>query len=100
MKVKISKFTVAVSLVLVILIATICAVGLVWSDIQKLKAVLDNLYWIEEHTHSVPAGMMIEWVEAKLLLRQSVLALLTLLIVTCVLVLLMCLYYLKRRVKT
>ncbi len=58
---------------LVVIIASVCAIGLVWSDIQQRKADLDNLYWIEEHTHSVPAGTLIKLAEADLRKRQMVL---------------------------
>ena len=67
------KFKIFLAMMLVVIIASVCAIGLVWSDIQQRKAILDNLYWIEEHEHAVPAGTLIKLAEADLRKRQMVL---------------------------
>ena len=77
------RFKILIAVMLVAIIALVCAIGLVWSDIQKLKAVLDNLYWIRKTTHSGGVRIAIEWVEARLQQKQTVLT--SLIVVTTVL---------------
>ena len=66
------KFKILLAMMLVTIIALVCAIGLVWSDIQKLNAVLDNLYWTAENTHSGVVWSMIELAEARLQQKQAV----------------------------
>lgn len=69
------------------------AIGLVWSDIQQKKADLDHLYWVEEHTHSVPAGMLIKLAEAELRQKQTVLTSLIVTIALVIIVLIVGVWY-------
>lgn len=74
---KMSKSRIAV---LVLIVAMICAIGVVCFDIMKIKAELDDLYWIAENTHSFTAGVFIE--RAELLLNQKLILLTALVVVT------------------
>ena len=72
------RFKIAfVILMVVTIIALICAIGLVWGDIQKLNAELDRLHWIEENTHSGGVRIAIEVAEAKLHEQLTILAVLS-----------------------
>ena len=82
-----------VIMMLVTIIALVCAVGLVWIDIQQKKADLDHLYWVEEHTHSGPTGMLIKWAEAELRKRQTVLTSLIVTIALVIIVLIVGVWY-------
>ena len=94
------RFKILIAVMLVAIIITlVCAVGLVWSDIQKLKADLNHLYWVEEHAYSFPEGL-IEIAEARLQQKQTVLT--SLIVVTTLIILasiIVCIRILKR-VKT
>jgi hypothetical protein len=67
---KVSKFRLVV---LVLICALICTITVVCIDIWKIKADLDNLYWIAENTHSGMVWLFIERIESLLYQRLMLL---------------------------
>ena len=95
MKKRLRKAVLLAALTLVLVVPMVSAIGVVWIDIWKTKAELDNLYWIAENTHSGMVGFVIEEVESMLHQRVTLLAGLTFLTVSTILV--MSLLILKHR---
>ena len=58
---------------LVLIGVLICGIIIVIFDISRIKAVLDQLYWVAENTHSGMVGIMIEYAESQLYQRQTIL---------------------------
>ena len=94
---RLTKFKVAVSVLVVALVVLVCKIGYTWYEIEAINRKLDNLYWIAENTHSGFVYVMIPKVE--LSLRQRLSTLTTLLTITIlVLGLLTCVIAVKYKV--
>ena len=95
--VRLTKFRVAVSVLVIALAVLVYKTGYTWYEIEAINRKLDNLYWIAENTHSGFVYVMIPKVE--LSLRQRLSTLTTLLTITIlVLGLLTCVIAVKYKV--
>ena len=63
---KVSKFKVVVSVLLVAMVAVACNIAFVVKVIWRLQGQLKKLYWIAENTHSGVVGWAIDFTEEAL----------------------------------
>jgi len=73
---KVSKFTIVISVLVVVVVALVCAIASVYIDILRIRAQLDNFYWIAENTHSGGVRIAIDELEARLHQKVTVLTVL------------------------
>ena len=93
---KVSKFKIGVSVLVVAIVAMVCAIGIQVNYLCKLKSELDNLYWILENTDSVIVGVGISLAEENF--RRELTRLKVLIVMLSVIIIVSCVSWMLNRI--